>query len=40
MNVVVVPPGGGATLQLRGADMLVKAGIDETGPELTVVESK
>lgn len=39
MNVVVVPPGGGTVLALRGADLRIKAGIDETGPELTVVES-
>ena len=39
MSVVVVPPGGGSILALRGADLRIKAGFEETGPELTVVES-
>lgn len=39
MSVVVVPPGGGSALAVRGADVRIKAGIDETGPELTVAES-
>jgi quercetin dioxygenase-like cupin family protein len=39
VKVVVTPPGGGSILALRGADMRIKAGLDETGPELTVVES-
>jgi quercetin dioxygenase-like cupin family protein len=39
MSVIVLPKGSGASLVLRGADMRIKAGLEETGPELTVVES-
>jgi quercetin dioxygenase-like cupin family protein len=39
VGIVVVPSGGGSVLALRGADLRIKAGFEETGPELTVVES-